>query len=43
MTQSDTVTTLTTLTKLRRMIESMQKEEMVQVQRMNSDALSLTI
>ena len=40
MTQSDTGTTLT---KLRRMIESMQKEEMVQVQRMNSDALSLTI
>ena len=37
MTQSDTGTTLT---KLRRMIESMQKEEMVQVQRMNSDALA---
>ena len=37
MTQSDTGTTLT---KLRRMIESMQKEEMVKVQRMNSDALA---
>jgi hypothetical protein len=37
MTQSDTGTTLT---KLRRMIESMQKEEMVQVQRMNADALA---
>ena len=37
MTQSETGTTLT---KLRRMIESMQKEEMVQVQRMNADALA---
>lgn len=37
MTQSDTGTTLV---KLRKMIESMQKEEMVQVQRMNADALA---
>ena len=37
MTQSETGTTLV---KLRKMIESMQKEEMVQVQRMNADALS---
>ena len=37
MTQSETGTTLV---KLRKMIESMQKEEMVQVQRMNADALA---
>ena len=30
----------TTLTKLRRMIESLQKEEMVQIQHMNADALA---
>ena len=37
MTQSETGSTLV---KLRKMIESMQKEEMVQVQRMNADALT---
>ena len=37
MTQSDTGTTLT---KLRRMIESMQKEEMRQIQSTHADALS---
>jgi hypothetical protein len=37
MKQNDTGTTLT---KLRKMIESMQKEEMVQVQHMNADALA---
>ena len=37
MTQSETGSTLV---KLRKMIESMQKEEMVQVQRMNADALA---
>lgn len=30
----------TTLTKLRKMIESLQKEEMVQIQHMNADALA---
>ena len=34
MTQSETGTTMV---KLRKMIESMQKEEIVQVQRMNAD------
>ena len=37
MKQSETGSTLV---KLRKMIESMQKEEMVQVQRMNADALA---
>ena len=37
MTQSETGSTLV---KLRKMIESMHKEEMVQVQRMNADALT---
>ena len=37
MTQSDTGTTLT---KLRRMIESLQKEEMRQIQSSNADALA---
>ena len=37
MTQSETGTTLV---KLRKMIESLQKEEMVQIQHMNADALA---